>query len=249
MPTHNLNWRKEKTYLCHGTFASASIVLMVLCLSATVLSAQVRDTGAILGVIHDPQGSVVPGAAVALVNAGNGQVRKMTANQSGEYLFSLLPVGSYDLTVEQQGFQKYEQKGIILQANENLKVDVSLAIGDSKTVVEVNAAANQVETRQATLQETIDRARIEELPLNGRNPADLAMLTPGVNAGMSNLSGDYSQSGVAIKGQKTFSVDGSRNNNMGFTLDGGNNLDSLFNFSSPFPFPDALRSSPWKPVP
>lgn len=215
--------------------------MMVLGLFVAVASAQVRDTGAIFGVVLDPQGAVIPAVVVALTNIGNGQVRTMTANQVGEYVFSLLPVGVYNLTAERQGFQKYEQKGIILQANENVKADVSLAIGDSKTVVVVSAAVSQVETRVATLQETIDQARIEELPLNGRNPADLAMLTPGVNAGMSNLSGDYSQSGVAIKGQKTFSVDGSRNNNMGFTLDGGNNLDSLFNFSSPFPFPDALQ--------
>ncbi|MEI4913932.1 carboxypeptidase-like regulatory domain-containing protein, partial [Klebsiella pneumoniae] len=90
--------------------------------------------------------------------------------------FSLLPVGSYQMTVEQASFRRYDRTGILLQANENVKVDVTLEIGDVKSTVTVNAAASQVETEVATLKETVDQKRIVDLPLNGRDAAQLALL-------------------------------------------------------------------------
>src|SRR2546425_601590 len=215
-----------------------SLILLSALFTATVFG-QTRDTAAIFGGISDTQGAAIAGAAVTLTSGGTGQVRKVLANESGQYLFPLLPIGTYALVVEQPAFKRYERTGILLQANENVKVGVALEVGDIKTTVSVDAAASQVEVRSSTIKETVDRARIVELPLNGRNAADLALLATGVTAFSSN-TGDISSS-WRPRGTKEFSVNGSRNNNVRFTLDGGANMDSLMNTNLPFPFPDAVQ--------
>ena len=123
--------------------------LMVLAgiASASLIYGQARDTGSVFGSIADTQEAVVPGAVVTLTNTATGAVRKATADASGGYVFSLLPVGSYNLTVEQTGFRKYERRNILLQANENIQVDASLDVGNVQETVTVEARRRQVDTR------------------------------------------------------------------------------------------------------
>jgi hypothetical protein len=200
---------------------------------------QTRDTAAIFGRIADAQGAIIPGVKVRLVSVSTNQTREVVANQSGEYLFNLLPVGSYALIAEQPAFRRYERTGIVLQANDNIKVDISLDVGDVTTSVKVDETGSPVEVRSSTIKETINRRMLVELPLNGRNPADLAFLSAGVVSASGN-SGD-SVSSNKPAGTKEFSVNGSRNTNLRFTLDGGENMDSLFGLNVPFPFPDAVQ--------
>ncbi len=108
---------------------------------------------------------------------------------------TLLAVGSYRLAVEQAAFRRYEQTGILLQANENVKIDVKLEVGDVKTAVSVNAAASQIETQVATLKETVDRARVVDLPRNGRDAAQLALLVGGP---FTNIPSGRSVAGRAV---------------------------------------------------
>src|SRR3989442_4264168 len=147
-----------------------SLILLSALFTATVFG-QTRDTAAIFGGISDTQGAAIPGASVTLTSSGTGQVRKVLANETGQYLFPSLPIGAYALAVEQPAFKRYERTGILLQANENVKVDIALEVGDVKTTISVDAAASQVEVRSSTIKETVDRARVVELPLNGRNAA------------------------------------------------------------------------------
>src|SRR6266478_2039490 len=106
---------------------------------------QTRDTGAIFGAVTDSQGAAIPGAAVVLTSTATGQARKAEANSSGQFTYASLPVGVYTLTAEHTGFSKQEKTGIRLQANENVRVDMSLVVGDVKTVIAVEAAAAQVD--------------------------------------------------------------------------------------------------------
>ncbi len=169
------------------------LVILSSVLCTAMIFGQSRDTAAIFGGISDTQGAAVPGASVTLVSDSTGQVRKIVTNETGQYLFPSLPVGTYSLTVEQTAFKRYERTGILLQATESVKVDVTLEIGDIKTTVLVDAAASQVEVRSSTIKETINQARVVELPLNGRNAADLALLATGVVAFGSN-TGDVTTS-------------------------------------------------------
>src|SRR5688572_26755381 len=207
----------------------------------TIAFGQVRDTASLFGTITDAQSAVIPGASVNITNIATGQTRTSLTDDSGGYVFSLLPVGSYNLTVEQPGFKKNERRNILLQANENIRLDVALDIGNVSETVTVEAATLQVDSRSPTLNTTVDSKRIEELPLNGRNPADLVLLAPGVASGAGNNSGDVGGNAWRPKGQREFTVNGSRNNNLRFTLDGGTNMDDLTNNNLDFPFPDAVQ--------
>src|SRR5262245_44510407 len=111
--------------------------ILLLVASVSAVFGQTRDTAALFGAVTDAQGAAIPGASVTLTSVSTGQVRKVTADESGQYLFPSLPVGSYSLVVEQAAFKRYERTGILLQANENVKVDVSLEVGDVKTTVSV----------------------------------------------------------------------------------------------------------------
>jgi len=176
-----------------------------------------------------------------ITNAATGLTRSATSEESGGFLFSLLPVGTYNLSVEREGFRRNEKQNIRLQANENVRVDSILDVGNVQETVTVEATATQVDTRSATLNHTVDTKKIVELPLNGRNPADLVLLAPGVASAAGNNSGDVGSSNWRPRGQKEITVNGSRNNNLRYTLDGGTNMDDLVNENLDFPFPDAVQ--------
>src|SRR2546421_5109527 len=202
--------------------------------------AQQRASAGIYGSVVDSQGAIIPGAKVALLHVSTNQVRNTTTDQTGEFLFPLLPVGEYRITVEQPGFKRYEQTGLLLQVNDNVKVDVRLEVGELSTAMTVEASGTTVETANATIKEVVDSRRVADLPLNGRNLADLTLLVAGVQPSDSP-SGDAGLQAYSAPGVKALSVNGSRQNNLKYTLDGGDNSDNLFNANLAFPFPDAVQ--------
>lgn len=203
---------------------------------------QTRDTASVYGTVTDSQAAVIPGAVVTLTNIDTGLVRTTEANDSGAFSFPLVQVGSYKVAVERPGFQVYVTTGILVRANDNIKVDVTLAVGDVRQQVTVEAGIAQVETRSATLGQVIESKRVVELPLNGRNPADLVLLAPGVAPAYGSNTGDGGPGWILVPpGQKTLTVNGSRNSSVRFTLDGGEHMDPLVNSNLPFPFPEAVQ--------
>jgi hypothetical protein len=214
---------------------------LFLAATASPVFSQARDTASLFGTVTDPQGAFVPGAKVIVVNPATGLSRSADTDAGGGFVFSLLPVGSYSLTIELAGFNKFERRNLLLQANENVRADAVLQVGNVQETITVDTQAAQVDTRSATLNHTVDSKRVVELPLNGRNPADLVLLAPGVASGAGNNSGDVGGSAWRPKGQKEITVNGSRNNNLRYTLDGGTNMDDLVNANLDFPFPDAVQ--------
>src|SRR5881409_650338 len=97
-----------------------SLIVVSVLLAASAFG-QTRDTAAIFGGVSDVQGAAIPGASVTLTSTATGQVRKVATDESGQYLFPSLPIGSYSLAVEQPAFKRYQRTGILLQANENVK--------------------------------------------------------------------------------------------------------------------------------
>src|SRR5262245_21735022 len=215
-------------------------ILVAATFAAVCSSAQTRDTGAIFGAVVDAQGAALAGAAVTLTAIGTAQARQVSAKAAGQVTYASLPVGTYSIAAEHPGFSRQAQTGIRLQANENIRVDLTLKVGDVKTTIAVEATAAQVDLRSSTIKETVDRQRVDELPLNGRNAADLALLAAGVT-GYGNNTSDIVGSNYRPRGTNAFSINGSRNNNVRFTLDGGENMDNLYNYNLPFPFPDAVQ--------
>lgn len=212
--------------------------VVAICVNGS-LSGQQRNTAGLYGRVADQQDASIVGASITLLSVDTGMVRTAQSNETGEFQFPTLPAGDYTVTVTKQGFEKVEQTGIVLQVNDNRRVDVRLPIGAVSTTVDVKAAPATVDTSSATLKTTVDRERVVDLPLNGRDLADLTFLVPGVQsaAGPTGGTGDGAKTPFQAR---LFSVNGSRQNTLGFTLDGGDNMDTLQNTGMPFPFPDAV---------
>ena len=130
--------------------------------------------------VRDSTGAVVPQARVTARNVLTSFARTAATDTTGNYLITNLPVGQYAITVEKEGFHRHIQEGITLVVNQNARVDVALAIGSVSESISVNAQPFDVDTRSATTGEMVDRTRIQELPLNGRNAMALARVVPGV---------------------------------------------------------------------
>jgi hypothetical protein len=185
----------------------------------------------IYGTVTDPGGAVIPGVAVTITQTATGAARELTTDDSGNYVGVQLPVGSFTVRARATGFKEASQTGIVLQVNDNRRVDIQLQVGEVTERIEVQAASAQVETRTGTISEVIDQQRISELPLNGRNPVQLQALVAGVGR----------RGGRDQQQNETIAVNGSAFRGNNYALDGGDNHDPFFNTPAPFPNPDALQ--------
>jgi hypothetical protein len=194
----------------------------------------------VYGNVLDAQGAVIVAAKVTLVHTSTGQSRTTVTDATGEFIFPLLAVGEYSILIEHPGFKRCEQTALLLQVNDNVRVPVRLEVGEVSTQVKVESSGVAVETSNATIKEVVDSRRVVDLPLNGRNLADLTLLVPGVQpVGAPNA--DAGVNSYSAPGVKALSVNGSRQNQLRYTLDGGDNSDPLFNTNLAFPFPDAVQ--------
>ncbi len=212
-------------------------VLVLLLLGAVCASAQ--GTGSIVGTVTDPSGSVIAGAKITATDAGTGAARSATSNGEGYYIISLLRPSQYNLSVSASGFRTYEGKAVTLLADQNLTHNVRLAVGAANEVVEVSGGEVTVDTTTSTIKQTVESRRITELPLNGRNAAQLTLLVAG--AVQAPNSGADQGTTKTFPGAVTISANGARQNQISYQLDGGNYVDEYTNVNQPFPFPDALQ--------
>ena len=212
---------------------------LFITLASSMLFAQ-AGLGTIVGTVTDPSGAVVPSASIKIVDHNTGSVRVVTANAQGYYVVPSLQPSVYDITFASSSFAPFSRNLITLLADQHLTVDAHLAVaGSSQTVNVSDVAPTQVDTTSGTLSQVIEQKRIVDLPLDGRNPVQLALLVPGtIQAPANNADqGQYKTLPAAI----TISANGSRANETGFNLDGSSNNDIYTNVNQPFPFPDALQ--------
>lgn len=202
-------------------------LLMLLAGACAGLRAQVT-TGTIFGTVTDQQGAVIVGATVTVVNEGQGTVFTRTTDQTGSYSVPFLIPGSYRVTVEQPGFKKAEQREIVVTVNAQVRVDLALSVGNVTETVEVTAAAPLVQSASAETGQVIEQRAVQELPLNGRNFAQLVYLSPGVTPGQAgeNLSG---ASTFNPRAASNYNPLGQRANANGWLIDGIDNNEYTFN--------------------
>ncbi|MEO6982090.1 MAG: TonB-dependent receptor, partial [Edaphobacter sp.] len=210
-------------------------VTLLVCETSPSLYAQ-STTASLLGVVHDPTGSVIPGAEVTATNTQTSFTRTMQTDGQGNYLFTNLPIGPYQLKVTMSGFESFSQTGITLVVNQNARVDVGLVLGSTSQTVQVDAQASGVDTHSATIGELVSRERIQELPLNGRNALTLAAVVPGVtNIINPPTVQTQSRAGAGI------TVAGGRDTQNEFRFDGTSWKNITQNTSLNLPNPDALQ--------
>ena len=200
---------------------TVGVACLMLALNFAPAAFAQADTGSVRGTVMDAQSRPVAGADVAITNTNTGYSRSVKTDENGSYGFQSLPVGQYNLRVTgSQGFKTFNEKGINLHVGDNLTVNASLAVGATETTVEVTANANQVELTNAELSGTIEGAQITELPLNGRNFAQLLTLVPGVE-----LDSGFSYDKKGLAGGADISISGGASNANLFLVDGANNVD------------------------
>jgi len=204
-----------------------SVLATLLC--AASLLAQTTSTE-VLGTITDATGAVVPGAEVTLLRIATGEKRQTRTDGSGNYSFPLIEIGDYTVTVSLTGFKTQTQTGINVAYQQKARVNVILDVGATTERVEVAAQGVELKTDDAAVSTTIERRRVQELPLLGRNFASLAVLTPGVQYGTRMGQGVNTNTGFPFAGAATtLSANGQRDANQNITMDGVTATEPLVN--------------------
>ncbi len=211
-----------------------AFAVCLLCLGLTInLSAQ-GTTSRVTGTVTDNSGAAVAGAAVTLTNEATGISLTTTTGDSGTYVFDLIQIADYTVTVEKEGFKKFVSTKNRVNINQPATINVALEVGDVSVSVTVENSAETVQTSSSgNLGSTVEQRTLESLPivgLRGRNPLDLLQFQPGVVVG-GNTGGGVS-------------VNGSRDRAFNFTLDGIDINESTAggsNFTPLRPNPDSVQ--------
>jgi len=195
------------------------VLVFCICVSA---NAQ-ETTGSIRGTVLDPSGGIIQGASVSATQDETGLVRNSTTDARGSYVFVALPVGHYRLEAEAQGFQRFAQRGITLDVNQNATVTIQVAVGTVAQQTEVRANAPLVETTVTSLGKTVDGRDVLDLPLNGRNFSQLGLLQPGVVP----ITPGLAEAGGSLRSGQAYAVNGQRPESNNFLIDGSDNFNSV----------------------
>ena len=182
---------------------ACAFIAFLICLSAAQRGFAVGPTGRIVGAVTDPSNSPIPGATVTVTNEGTNEVRKFTTDATGDFTFPVLPAGLYTVRVDAPGFQSFEQKGVILQVDQNITVSAQLKVGAAGEVVEVTGQQPTIDLVDATVSHVVDQQRVVDLPLNGRDSLQLQYIMPGVSYDNNNVShGQGQHEGVVVNGNR-----------------------------------------------
>lgn len=220
-----------KTGYLERWLCSAFLAVLLVASSAMSVNVlgQTSNTGTVTGVVKDEKGGLVPGASVKLVNLGTNAERTTTTSSDGVYEVTQLVPGNYRLEIQATGFSKYVQEPVVVNVLQRTSANADLKVGGiGETVTVTGESTPLVETTKTDVSGVIDQRRLENLPVNGRSFASLAILIPGATL---EPSFDPTKARVG-----TFSVGGSTGRNLNITIDGGDNKDNavggiLQNFS------------------
>ncbi len=215
----------------------ATLLLLALIMLWSGLSRAQEVTAAINGVVTDPSGAAVAGAKVTAKDLDRGSVFPTTADGSGFYNLPRIPVGRYEVRAENPGFQAAVKPEVVLQLNQNAKIDFAMQVGDVNQTVEVTTAAPILQTQSTQLGTVIDAKTNAQLPLATRNYVQLTLLAPGtVTTDPSSFTGAQS----TFNGGKPV-VNGNREQANNFLLDGLDNNQISENDVGYAPSVDAIQ--------
>ncbi|HET9363909.1 MAG TPA: carboxypeptidase regulatory-like domain-containing protein, partial [Candidatus Angelobacter sp.] len=203
----------------HWAFVMLALVLF---LSHRSVLAQANTGDAQLnGSVRDQTGSMIVKASVSLRNVATNQVYKATSNNVGFYILTDVPPGNYDLTVESQGFAKYEQTGLVLRVAQVATIDVNMKVAGTTQEVVVNTEAPTIEPTRTEVSTVVETQQIQALPIAGRLFTDFALLSPGVTTGRISLQSTFTDPSVT-----RISFGGQRDLNNSVTVDGADNINT-----------------------
>jgi len=200
--------------------------LFVLAAAIACVSQSFAQTSAgVNGVVLDSSGAAMPETQVTITNLDTGAKREATTNESGGYQFTLLQPGQYSIAARRQGFKRVTRDGVQLEVNQVAKIDFSLEPGAVTETVQVEGSAPLLESNTSSVGQVIEQKAVSDLPLNGRNFVQLAILGPGVvgvGYGASGTIGSGTRPDDMRPGTELFS-NGNREQSNNFMLDGVDN--------------------------
>jgi hypothetical protein len=201
---------------------------------APIIAAQ-STGGRIRGTVSDPSGGAVAGAKVTLINEATNVSRDVDTGSNGEYLLIEVPVGSYEIDVTQEGFKKYVRKGVVLDLNQVVSVDIALQLGATAETVEVTGAPPVVDTSSTQLGAVVNERASTQLPLNQRDVYQLLQLQPGVQSQLGNDTFYGSDKAGVV------TVNGGRGRSNNYSVNGGDGNDLFANLPAIEPSPDSIE--------
>jgi hypothetical protein len=213
--------------------------------AAVLLSAVVAwagITGSISGTVTDPSGAVMPGVTVTVTSTSTNVQSTTVTDTKGFYRFPALNVDHYDVAVNQPGFKNFVERGVRIDANSAILIDIKLQVGEVTNTITVQSDTLQVETQSTQMGDVIEGSTITSVPLNGRSYIDLLALQPGV----SPYSGDDTAAGVVqapISGSLnngTQSINGGRPEANGFMVNGADAEEGVHNGAAIVPNLDSI---------
>ncbi len=204
--------------------ASVSMLSVFALAIGFVVYAQ-APTGTILGTVKDESGAVIPNATITITNKSTNVARNITTNTEGLYSAPALQPGDYEVRAEMMGFRTVVRDALVTAGN-NTTADVSMSLGEARQVVTVEAATSQINYESNTVQGVIDRATIEDLPLNGRSSLQLASLEPGVTIQAGSTSQFNAIVNISVFGDNAGATGGSGVGIL-MTVDGGTINDEM----------------------
>jgi len=222
-----------------------AVLALALCITSTSLAQE--TTGSIVGTVKDSAGAAVPGATVSVADPtkGNAVLRTATTSDDGGFSIPNVLVSTYTITVESPNFKKSISTGVKVDVGQRRSVDVTLEAGNIREVVTVQAADLALEASTPTVASTVTRDQVNELSINNRNWVQLITLSPGVTNNLADLVpvGNFSPDGspnimaISVNGarqsQNTFTVDGADITDRGanITIQASPSLDSIGEFT------------------
>ncbi|HKV61849.1 MAG TPA: carboxypeptidase regulatory-like domain-containing protein [Candidatus Acidoferrum sp.] len=215
--------------------------LLLACLPAVailfspIFTAAQSTGGQIRGTIMDPSGATVAAVTVTLVNQATGSQRTVQTGANGDYIFLEVPVGNYEIDVTQTGFKSFVRKGVALDLNQVISVDIKLELGSTAESVEVTGAPPVVDTSSTQLGAVVNERASTQLPLNQRDVYQLLQLQPGVQSQLGNdLFYGSDKAGVVT-------VNGGRGRSNNYSVNGGDGNDLFANLPAIQPSPDSIE--------
>ncbi len=227
-----------------GIRRSIRLLLPLLLLPAGLMVAQ-TDTGRVRGTVTDPKGAILSDAGVTLSSLDTGRKQTATTNSDGSFDFDAVPRGHYKVEVGQTGFKSASAE-LTLEVSQVREINFQLELGTTSETVDVSAEVPLIDTQTSTTGEVIQGRQITELPLNGRNFTQLALLAPGVTRGdygdqASGVNNNVETFRNGETGGAALSVNGLRAQANNFILDGLDNNESLVNSINFFPPAEAIE--------
>lgn len=219
----------------NARLATRILVAFFCLVCSTWLMAQ-STGGRILGRVADPSGAVLAGVKVNLVNDATGAQRSVQTNDTGDYVFVEVPPGSYYTEFELTGFKKNVRRGITLDVNQVVTLNMVLQLGEAREIVDVTSEAPLVDTTSTQLGAVVNNRSVNELPLNERDTYQFLQLQPGVQSQLGSSGSTFYGSDKA----GSVSVNGGRGRANNFSVNGGDANDTFVNAAAVQPTPDAI---------